>query len=163
MGFLRLAWALFFGFAVASCAVLVPLTNTADDGELHRITHALVTDSLIGGGYRDNENFSALDSTSLALLNLANVPAKLAERGRTLRCPGGAGSKADAQVTYGYWIKVRMEPTPDRRGRILTVYKSCEFVYPGRQPSGFYEGGSWEVQKVSGAWRIVRIIDRVIT
>jgi hypothetical protein len=122
-----------------------------------------VTDSLIGGGYRENENFFAVDSTSLALLNLAKVPVKLSVHGQTVRCPGGIDENAEAQVVYGYWVRVRLEPIPDKDSRTLTIYKSCKYVHPGGRPSGFYEGGIWEIVRVNGVWRIVRAIDRVIT
>jgi hypothetical protein len=136
----------------------------AIDDDLHRITHAVVIDSLIGGGQLDDLIFSAVDSTSLTLLALAKVPAKLAEPKLTLRCPGNAASgEAETKPVVGYWVRVRLEPAPDRTVWRLTVFKSCEFVFASIGRTGFYEGGSWEIKKVNGVWRIVRILDRVIT
>lgn len=165
MAVVRLVSPLLFGLAsVLAPSARAQLPTVPRVNELHKLIRPVVTDSLIGGGYRKGENFVAVDSTSLALLDSARVPAMSAERGRIIRCPNsGAPNNVGPQATLGYWVRIRLEPTADNSGWLLTVYKSCEFVYPGREPSGFYEGGSWEIQKVNGTWRIVRPIDRVIT
>jgi len=136
----------------------------AADKELHELTHAIVVDSLTGGGWQDDQIFVAKDSSSLALLALAKVPATLAERGKSVTCPGSTtGTTGMVLTNVGYWVKVELQRTEDKAGWILSVHKSCGFVYQGRDPRGFLHGGTWEIRKVHGSWRIIRQLDGVIT
>ena len=134
------------------------------DNELHQITRAVVTDSLIGGGSREGQRFFTGDSASPSLLSLAGVPFEVGKRGDRIICPGGTTKTgAPVELPVGYWVSVKLHRTPDKAGWVLRVTKGCEFIYMGREPSGFYEGGGWEIRKVNGRWQIVRMLDRVIT
>ena len=136
----------------------------AADKELHELTHAIVVDSLAGGGWQDDQIFVAVDSSSFALLTLARVPATLAEQGNSVTCPGSStGTTGMVLTNVGYWVKVELQQSEDKSGWILSVNKSCEFVYQGRDPRGFLHGGTWEIRKVNGSWRIIRMLHGVIT
>jgi hypothetical protein len=138
--------------------------SAAADKELHELTHAIVVDSLAGGGWQDDQIFVAIDSSSLALLALAKVPATLAEQGKTVTCPGSTtGTTGMVLTNVGYWVKVELQQSEDEAGWILSVNKSCEFVYQGRVPRGFLHGGTWEIRKLNGFWRIIRQLHGVIT
>ena len=136
----------------------------AADKELHELTHAIVVDSLAGGGWQDDQVFVAIDSSSLALLALAKVPATIAEQGKPVTCPGSTtGTTGMVLTNVGYWVKVELQQSEDKAGWILSVNKRCEFIYRGRVPRGFLHGGTWEIRKVNGSWRIVRHLHGVIT
>ena len=136
----------------------------AADKELHELTHGIVVDSLAGGGWQDDQIFVAVDSTSLALLALAKVPATLAEQGKAVTCPGSTtGTTGKVLTNVGYWVKVELQQSEDKAGWILRVNKSCQFVYQGRDPRRFLHGGTWEIRKVNGSWRIIRQLHGVIT
>jgi hypothetical protein len=138
--------------------------SAAADKEFHKLTHAIVVDSLAGGGWQDDQIFVAMDSSSLALLALAKVPATLAKQGKTVTCPGSTtGTTGMVLTNVGYWVKVELQRSKDKAGWILSVNKSCEFVYQGRDPRGFLHGGTWEIRKVNGSWRIIRQLHGVIT
>ena len=150
------------GATVGSIARAQP--PAAVDKELHELTHAIVVDSLAAGGWQDDQIFVAIDSSSLALLELAKVPATLAERGKTVTCPGSTtGTTGMVLTNIGYRVKVELQQSEDKAGWILGVNKSCEFVYQGRNPRGFLHGGTWEIRKVNGSWRIIRQLHGVIT
>lgn len=136
----------------------------AADRGLYELTHAIVVDSLTGGGWQDDQIFVAIDSSSSALLALAKVPATLAEQGKKVTCPGSTtGTTGMVLTNVGYLVEVKLRPSDDKAGWILSVNKSCGFVYQGRNPKSFLHGGTWEVRKVNGSWRIIRQIDGVIT
>ena len=138
--------------------------SAALDKELHELTHAVVVDSLVGGGWQDDQIFVAIDSSSLALLALAKVPATLAERGKTVTCPGSTtGTTGIVLTNVGYRVKVELQQSEDKAGWILRVDKSCDFIYQGREPRGFLHGGTWEIGKMNGSWRIIRKLHGVIT
>ena len=129
----------------------------AADKELHELMHGIVVDSLTGGGWQDNQIFVAKDSSSLALLALAKVPATLAEQGKTVTCPGSStGTTGMVLTNVGYWVKVELQRSQDKAGWILSVNKTCGFVYHGQDPRGFLHGGTYEIRKVNGSWRIIR-------
>jgi hypothetical protein len=129
----------------------------AADKELRELMHAIVVDSLTGGGWQDDQIFVAKDSSSLALLALAKVPATLVERGKRVICPGSStGTTGMVLTNVGYWVKVELERSADKAGWILSVNKTCGFVYNGQDPKGFLHGGTYEIRKVNGSWRIIR-------
>jgi hypothetical protein len=129
----------------------------AADKELYELMHAIVVDSLTGGGWQDDQIFVAKDSSSLALLELANVPATLAEHGKSVTCPGSTtGTTGMVLTNVGYWVKVELQRAEDKAGWILIVNKTCRFVYQGQDPRGFLQGGTYEIRKVTGSWRIIR-------
>jgi hypothetical protein len=134
------------------------------DKDLLRLTHSIVTDSLVGGGQRIDQSFFSADSSSARLLALINVPAARSQPGNSVTCPGSTNiSGGPVSSGVGYRVKVQFFSTEDSIAWLLKLTKSCLFIYQGEEPRGFYEGGSWEIRKVDGVWRIVRMLDRVIT
>ena len=133
------------------------------DKELREIVRDVVVNSLHGGGWQEDQIFVARDSASFALLVSANVPATY-EPTKVVTCPGSTtGTTGKILTNLGYWVKVDLEKSDDTAGWILSVNKSCQFVYQGRDPRGFLHGGTWEIRKVNGSWRIVRQLRGIIT
>jgi hypothetical protein len=134
------------------------------DKELAEITRAVVVDSLRGGGWQEDQIFVARDSASLTLLALAKVPATLAEPGKAVTCPGSTtGTTGKILTNLGYWVDAELKESDDKSGWILSVTKSCQFVYQGRDPRAFGQGRVWEIRKVNGSWRIIRPLHGFIT
>jgi hypothetical protein len=163
MSFARLVRSLVTVGAVAASIAEAQRPAPANK-ELYELTHAVVVDSLTGGGWQEDQIFVAVDSASLALLVLAKVPATLAEQDETVTCPGSTlGTSGKVLTNVGYRVKVELQQSEDKAGWILSVNKSCGFVYQGRDPRGFLHGGTWEIRKVNGSWRIIRQLHGVIT
>jgi hypothetical protein len=133
------------------------------DKELRAVIHGVVVDSLRGGGWQEDQIFVARDSASLALLVSAEVPATYGPD-KTVTCPGSTTGTTGKVLTHlGYWVQIDLERSEDKAAWILSVRKSCKFVYLGRDPRGFLHGGVWEIRKVSGSWQIVRQLHGMIT
>jgi hypothetical protein len=151
-------------FLIFASSARAQATLPIADKDVLRLTHSVVTDSLVGGGQRSDQSFFSADSSSARLLALINVPAARSQPGKSVPCPGSTNiSGGPASLGVGYRIKVQLLSTEDSTGWLLKLTKSCLFIYQGQEPRGFYEGGSWEIRKVDGVWRIVRMLDRVIT
>lgn len=139
----------------------VTVPDSIDAGML-TILRSVVLDSLRGAGARGSQRTIAADSASAALLRAAQLSTSAAPQDGVF-CPDGSSS-AGARLAdpVGYRVTVRMGRERKNEVWILSVSKSCTFIYRGRH-RGFRESGTWELVRQHGRWILGRTRERSIT
>jgi hypothetical protein len=150
-------------FAVVCFTSLPVASQTAgDDSELGKLISTIVVDSLGGGGATVPQAVFAMDSVSRHWLSIAKIDARTAMPTQVM-CPGSVrDATTPIDLPAGYSIKVETKRSESEPLRLL-ISKQCLFHYGGGRTKPFAEGGEWEIERVSGSWKIVRTIDHFIT
>jgi hypothetical protein len=128
------------------------------DRDLVTLLHTLIVGKVSGGGRSENDVFIPADSTSASIMRLAEVPIHAPTK---LNCPGGTQANGErVGETLGYIVKVSMTGEGDTR--IVSLRKSCSFIYRGKG-RGFFNASDFEVKRENGHWRVTREMNRMIT
>lgn len=140
---------------VISCA---RTGNIAPDRDFAALLHTIVVDYVNGGGRNPNQVFVAEDSASAAVMRIAGVPVHPSTE---LNCPGSTDSSGDVVTgVVGYVVRLSIAGAGDTR--VVSLRKSCTFVYHGRG-RGFFEALDFEVMRSRGHWSVTRRMNHLIT
>jgi hypothetical protein len=152
----RHAVAISTALTVVACAR--PSQGVPPDRDLVALLHGLVIGAVDGGGRSQNDVFVPADSTSASIMRLAEVPIHASTE---LNCPGSTNSNGDVVTgLVGYVVRVSIAGAGDTR--VVSVRKSCTYVYRGRG-RGFFEALDFEVMRRRGHWSVTRRMNHVIT
>lgn len=144
--------------ALVAVACVPRSQSVAPDRDLVALLRGLIVGAVNGGGRSQNDVFVPADSTSASIMRLAEVPIHASTE---LNCPGSTDSSGHVVTgLVGYVVRVSIAGDGDTR--VVSLRKSCTYVYRGRG-RGFFEALDFEVTRRRGHWSVTRRMNHLIT